>query len=159
MIGYAVSWHGHTHMAAVLLILFVAAPAVRAQVEKQSRHAVGFKDPDVMFQWIEGKWKFGSRTCGDNYARYAAPEDRKTLELTSVKANPETGQSEAARYTYRVLEVGRYFIRAQIEGEKRLTDDGKPVIWDLIFLSKDEIVWHRTDWPGLSSTAPQFRCE
>jgi hypothetical protein len=58
-----------------------------------------------------------------------------------------------------VLEVGKYFIRTQIEGEKRKTDDGKTVGWDFMFLSPDEFVWHRTDWEGLNSTKSVTRCD
>lgn len=48
--------------------------------------------------------------------------------------------------TYDVLSVSRSTIRGAIRGETRKTDDGKPVVWDLVLTSPDEYRWQRTDW-------------
>ena len=48
--------------------------------------------------------------------------------------------------TYDILFTSPSTIRGAIRGEKRMTDDRKPVVWDLVLTSPDEYRWKRTDW-------------
>ncbi|HYP42860.1 MAG TPA: hypothetical protein VEQ18_02450, partial [Candidatus Nitrosocosmicus sp.] len=102
-------------------------------------------------------WIFAENDCANAYTVTVAP-DRKTIKFTYATPQMVDGE-EKTDFTYNVLEVGSYFIRAQIIGEKRLTDDGKPVIWDFYFLSNDEFRWRRTDWGQLATTPTIFRCK
>jgi hypothetical protein len=46
----------------------------------------------------------------------------------------------------------------QYEGEKRLDDKGKPVVWHLLMTDRDTFYWHRADWPNGGTTEPSHRC-
>ena len=116
-----------------------------------------FSNPEKMFQILEGRWRFVEKDCADAYTVTVA-SDRKTIKFTYAKPQMVDGV-EKTDFTYNVLEVGSYFIRAQIIGEKRLTDDGKPVVWDFYFLSNDEFRWRRTDWEQLAMTPSIYRCK
>src|SRR5438034_11527249 len=50
------------------------------------------------------------------------------------------------------------WIRGAIRGEKRLTADRHPVVWDLVLRSPDRYAWHRTDWVLGGYTAEIARC-
>lgn len=125
------------------------------------RSILVFSSAESLFQTLNGKWLFGQTDCAKAFTIEAAA-DRRTIRLTY----PETPENPARQYVYKVLAVDRRFVRAQIEGEKRLTSEGKPVVWDFIFLSTDEFVWRRTDWLVTSSgnwsdiqaTPPVTRC-
>ena len=49
-------------------------------------------------------------------------------------------------------------IRGAIQGETRLTEAGKPVVWDLVLTSEDSYQWHRTDWLPCQRTGTIKRC-
>lgn len=46
----------------------------------------------------------------------------------------------------------------QYDGETRLDDDGKPVVWELILVDANTFHWQRADWSNDSFTAPSHRC-
>lgn len=121
------------------------------------RMIMSFSNPEKMFQILKGRWVFNEKDCANAYTVTVAP-DRKTIKFTYATPQMVDGE-EKTDFTYNVLEVGSYYIRAQIIGEKRLTDDGKPVIWDFYFLSNDEFRWRRTDWEQFATTPPVFRCK
>jgi hypothetical protein len=121
---------------------------------KKGKRIVVFGDTERMFEILDGgRWLFSETDCAKAFAIKVSP-DRKSLKLIY----PKTGEKDEREYVYKVLEVGSYYIRTQIEGEKRLTGDGKPVVWDFWFVSDDEFLWHRTDWPAASSTSSVTRC-
>lgn len=123
-----------------------------------AQRIVNFSKPDQMFQLLEGEWIFAAMTCAEPYT-VTVSADRKSIKFQYAKPQRSADGTEHSSFTYNVLEVGSYFIRAQVEGESRKTTTGKPVVWDFMFLSADKFVWHRTDWAGLSSTTPVTRCE
>jgi hypothetical protein len=49
-------------------------------------------------------------------------------------------------------------IRGKIRGETRRTEDGVPVVWDLVLTSPNSYAWHRTDWSPLGRTKEVTRC-
>jgi len=114
---------------------------------------VSFDKPEQMFQILEGKWQFQVTDCQSAFTIKA--NGLKTLELIY----PKSENTEEQKFTYKVLEIGKYYIRTQIEGEKRLDDNGKLQSWDFMILSNDEFVWHRTDWKGFAVTPPVTRCK
>jgi hypothetical protein len=114
---------------------------------------MSFSKPEKMFQILEGKWQFQVTNCQNAFTIKA--NGLKSLELIY----PKSEKSEEQKYTYKVLEIGKYYIRTQIEGEKRLDNNGNPQVWDFMILSKDEFVWHRTDWEGFAATPPVTRCK
>ena len=124
---------------------------------RPKRMILSFSNPEKMFQILEGKWIFVENDCANAYTVAVAP-DRKTIKFTYAKPQMVDGV-EKTDFTYNVLEIGSYYIRAQIIGEKRLTDDGKPVVWDFYFLSNDEFRWHRADWEQFAMTSSVIRCK
>lgn len=133
----------------------------RAQVSGEEKRAIiikSFKDPSVMFKWVKGKWRFESGSCDSDYFLIDVPDPGKIIRLVVVSKNEKTGELENSINIYRVTAVGSYYLRTKIEGEQRLTKEGKPVEWDFMFVSEDEFMWHRLDWPGLNSTPPVVRC-
>ena len=160
---------------ATLVLFFIFAVAVSAQEKKteptdnktnpptsteseKKRQILGFSKPEQMFELLAGKWIFADMTCAEPYT-VTVSSDRKSIKFQYAKPQKWSDGTEHDSFVYNVLEVGKYFIRTQIEGEKRKTDDGKTVGWDFMFLSPDEFVWHRTDWQGLNSTKSVTRCE
>jgi hypothetical protein len=124
---------------------------------RPKRMILSFSNPEKMFQILEGRWIFSEKDCANAYTVTVAP-DRKTIKFTYAKPEMVDGV-EKTDFTYNVLEIGSYYIRAQIIGEKRLTDDGKLVVWDFYFLSNDEFRWRRTDWEQFATTPPVLRCK
>lgn len=148
-----------------------SSPSPSKQTEKQSKsksdsaknsettapkkkNILEFTDTDKMFQILEGKWLYMTTDCQKAFTINVSA-DRKTIKLIYPKPEGE----EKNEYIYNVSEVGSYYIRGQYEGEKRLTNDGKPQVWDFIFLSNDEFIWHRSDWKDLAATEPITRCK
>jgi hypothetical protein len=117
-----------------------------------------FSQPEQMFSILEGKWIFADMTCDEPYT-VTVSKDKKSIKFAYAKPQKWSDGKERDSFIYRVIELGDYYIRAQIEGEMRKTNDGKAVAWDFMFLSVDEFVWRRTDWEGLSSTKSIFRCQ
>lgn len=150
-------------MKRIFLILFFSLlfTSVFAQQPKpdqrQKRVIMSFSNPEKMFQILEGKWVFVAKNCDDSYTVTVSP-DKKTIKFTYAKPEMIDGE-EKTDFTYKVLETGSYYIRARIEGEKRLTGDGKPVVWDFYFFSNDEFRWHRIDWKDFAVTPPVIRCK
>jgi hypothetical protein len=104
-----------------------------------------------------GTWGFdidGVR-CNENFHTINFPESGETMILRYAKGVEGQPPTEAV---YRLLGEGPGFMRMKIEGEKRTTDTGEPVVWDLMLLSQDSYCWHRTDWQEGGCTQPAYRC-
>lgn len=119
---------------------------------------ISFSQSEQMFQLLDGRWIFNDMTCAEPYT-VKVSANRKSIKFQYAKPQKWADGTEHDSFVYNVMETGDYFIRTQIEGEARKSDDGKPIGWDFLFLSSDEFVWHRTDWQGLNSTKSVKRCE
>ena len=159
----------------ILVLFVICAFAVSAQEKsieptdnktKQStsteppkvRRIINFTNPEQMLDLLNGKWIFTDMTCAEPYT-VTVSADRKSIKFQYAKPQKWDDGTEHDSFTYDVLEIGKYYLRTQIEGEKRKTDDSKTVAWDFMFLSPNEFVWHRTDWQGLNSTKSVTRCD
>jgi hypothetical protein len=91
---------------------------------------------------VAGRWTWASDTGGCRTAHEIAfGDDGKTMQIISSAigaSNPVT--------TYDIQVRSRSTIRGTIRGETRKTDDGEPVVWDLVLTGPDEYRWRRTDW-------------
>lgn len=85
---------------------------------------------------------------------YAFADHDLASHLTGPPHAADTGWSA----TYDLLELKPSRLRGAIRGEKRLTDNGKPVVWDLVMFSPDEYHWQRTDWDPWGYTPAIVRC-
>lgn len=146
-------------IVAFSLSVFAQKPQIKKPTEQttnapnKKKMIMSFERPEQMFQILEGKWHTQRIDCQSPFTIKA--NGLKTLELIY----PKSEQTEEQKFTYKVFEIGKYYIKTQIEGEKRLDDNGKPQIWDFWILSKDEFVWHRGDWEEFAATPPVTRCK
>ena len=99
---------------------------------------------------VEGEWGWtrGENTCKNNPHTISISDDSLTMTLSDTSGS----------WTYDILEHEHTRIRGAIRGEKRLTDKGVPVVWDLLMRGPDMYTWHRTDWPGMQTTDLMVRC-
>lgn len=104
---------------------------------------------------LEGRWNWVNQDCNRNPFTLEVTPDRKSLVLTF--AEPDTAGRPMVS-VYRLLGQGSDFVRGQIEGEDRLTDQGEPVVWDFLLLGQNSFCWHRTDWPPYECTRQLRRC-
>jgi hypothetical protein len=74
--------------------------------------------------------------------RLTVSPDRKTVVLQDLADGPPPG----AKSEYLVLRVELSRVLTFIDGEKRLTDNGDPVIWWAVFDGNNRFRWRRTDW-------------
>jgi hypothetical protein len=101
-----------------------------------------------------------------DFRRYELPraihrngfENRKRIKFEYAKPQKWSDGKERDSFVYEVLEVGKHFISAGIEGETRKTVDGEIVKRDFMFISVDEFVWHRTDRNEKAAAPPAARC-
>ena len=82
-------------------------------------------------------------------------DDSRVMTITSADiaaSDPVT--------TYDVRSVSQSTVRGAIRGETRTTNDGVPVVWELVLTGPDEYRWRRTDWASTpwSYTASVHRC-
>jgi len=105
-------------------------------------------------------WKRHTKLCADSAHVIAFPGDGKVMTITQQQRWVDSLGTDRTTTTYDVLRATTSTIRGAIRGEDRLTDDGKPVVWDLVLVGPDEYRWHRTDWmSGWGYTGPIVRCE
>jgi hypothetical protein len=91
---------------------------------------------------VAGRWTWASDTAGCRSAHTITfAEGGKVMKISSGYI----GASDPVT-TYDVQFVSRSLIRGAIRGETRMTDGGKPVVWDLVLTGPDEYRWKRTDW-------------
>jgi hypothetical protein len=74
-------------------------------------------------------------------------------------AQPPLGAYTGWSATYDILRLSPTRIRGAIRGETRLTDDGVPVVWDLVMIGPDEYRWQRADWRFWQFTPSVRRCD
>lgn len=109
---------------------------------------------------VSGTWDWAgadSFCAGDPHTISFSP-DQQVMVLTHQLGWTDSAGVEHRIFEYDIHEVSTRHIRGLIRGETRLTDAGKPVVWDLVLTSRDEYRWHRTDWGAGAYTAPVRRC-
>ena len=116
---------------------------------------------DDIFAVIEGKWAWAvsDSGCAKESHRITFTPDRRVMTIASAKPYEGADGKLDSVAVYDIEAHTRHSIRGAIRGETRLTDAGKPVIWDLVLRSPDRYVWHRTDWPEPGSTGVIERCK
>lgn len=115
-----------------------------------------FADGDLP-RHVAGRWDWAGRThqCDDSAEVITFSPDRRTMTIAMRPHSPADAGWSA---TYDILSLTPGRLRGAIHGEKRLTTDGKPVVWDLVMFSPTEYRWQRTDWPSTSYTRAVDRC-
>jgi hypothetical protein len=110
---------------------------------------------DILKQ-VTGRWDWSTRAhpCTDSAQVISFSPDGALMSITLEYLHDSA--SRPSVYDVQAVTSGR--IRGAIRGEKRLTDAGAPVAWDLVLFGPDEFRWHRTDWTQFGFTAPMQRC-
>ena len=121
-----------------------------------SRMGYAFPDQDLPGH-LQDRWDWSTRAhrCDDSAHVIALSSDRKTMTISlPPRSSTDTGWTA----TYDILSLSSSRLRGAIRGEKRLTDNGVPVVWDLVLFGPNEYHWHRTDWKPWQYTAGIIRC-
>jgi hypothetical protein len=115
-----------------------------------------FPDHDLPSHLI-GRWDWSTRArpCGDSAELIAFSPDHRTMTISRPAHLADTGWTA----TYDVSIVTPSRVRGAIRGEKRLTENGVPVVWDLVLFKADEYRWHRADWKPWGYTPRMIRCD
>jgi len=116
-------------------------------------------DQDV-FTVVQGTWAWttADSNCATNPHTIKFTPDHKGMIITAARPyrRPDGRFDSVAFYDIRAHT--RSSIRGAIRGETRMTEDGHPVVWDLVLKSPDRYAWHRTDWTFGSYTREIRRC-
>jgi hypothetical protein len=113
-----------------------------------------------IFDVVEGTWAWTTTEdgCSEEPQGITFSSGRDQMFLTRLVDEPDSTGSRESRSTYDVLDHSRSHIRGRIVGETRLTEEGEPVVWDLVVLSEDAFAWHRADWSDYVLTESLQRC-
>jgi len=145
------AWGGLA-VVAVVVVLYLIGRTIRVDPYLV---AEGTDIRDV----VAGRWSWTTEKppCGDA-AHIIAFEDSGTV--MTIRSSDIAADSGVVVTTYDITQTTRSSIRGAIRGETRMTDDGKPVVWDLVLVGPSEYRWHRTDWPltAVSYTGAVKRC-
>jgi hypothetical protein len=114
-------------------------------------------DVDVSRQ-LTGRWDWSTRLnpCRDSAQTIAFSPDKKTMMIT-LEYLAESDSDRVS--TYDLVALSRSSLQGTIRGEKRRTNTGAPVVWDLVMFGATEFRWHRTDWNRGSYTDGVIRCD
>jgi len=120
-----------------------------------SRKGYAFVDGDLP-KHLAGRWdwRYRSSACGSTAHVIEFSPDRRVMKISLPPHGADTGWVA----TYDILQLTPSRLRGAIRGEKRLTSEGKPVVWDLVMFGPNEYHWHRTDWYSWGYTGAVVRC-
>lgn len=117
-------------------------------------------DTDV-FAVVTGKWDLADAEgmCEANPHIISFSSDRSVMFYETREPWTDIAGIQHNRAEYDVLEHAPNRIRGRMRGEKRLTFDGEPVVWDLLLTDPDTYRWHRIDLPIGGYFGRVVRCE
>jgi hypothetical protein len=112
-----------------------------------------------IFAVLPGTWAWEQNAefgCEGNSHAISFTRDRKVM-LLKYRQESKEQEIPADAVRYQVLQSEPH-LRMVIEGEKRTTPAGDPVVWDVVLLGPDRFCWHRTDWQPGACTPAVVRC-
>jgi len=117
-------------------------------------------DRQSIFTIAAGRWSWDGAPggCDTVFHRILFSAGDAVMYVVHTPATPDSSGQIHDTTTYDIQESTRSHIRGRIRGETRLTDDGKPVMWDLVLTGEHSYAWHRTDWPATGLTKGISRC-
>jgi len=121
-----------------------------------SHKGYAFPDRDLAAH-LTGRWDWASHSerCDDSAHVISISPDRRTM---TIAMRPRSTTDTGWLATYDILSLTSTRLRGAIRGETRLTDQGAPVVWDLVMFGPNEYHWHRTDWVAWNYTGGVVRC-
>lgn len=121
---------------------------------------IGYSAPLDPYSILPGAWGWeGTGDCRTSPQKIHFSLDRKQMFLSLAPVS-EAGIHEPRREVkYQILADLSNGLRMSMDGEKRLDPAGRAVTWDLMLVGRDQLCWHRGDWPGTGCTKYIDRCE
>lgn len=117
-------------------------------------------DAPALFDQLPGTWaplQDGKVDCGDAQV-ISFSKDRSTATFTLTKPFKNDDGQTVSTAIYKVLRVKGQSITMFLNGEKRETGGGDPIVWTLVLIRDNAYVWRQTDWGPGESTIPYVRC-
>lgn len=144
---------GHASRRAGLGLAAIASTLLSSCTPELERYYV--PDGQDIRSVVTGTWDWTTarQVCGTNAQTISFSIPDATMTITYAEAvddRPDT--------VYDVVELTQSYVRGEIRGEARLTDEGVPVVWDLVLLSDSSFCWQRTDWQRDDCTETLARC-
>ena len=117
-----------------------------------------------IFMVVAGTWGWveGDASCGANSHTITFNADRSLMMIVFQNNHtPKKDQfdKENRKAHYEIRGHSRSHIRGFMLDEKRLTDAGELVVWDLVLTGPNSYRWRSTDWPEDGFTGEVVRCQ
>jgi hypothetical protein len=141
-------------MRKFVLVMLAIAPALCGC--GQGSAAPADLDP---FAVIPGQWGWAdSNDCAayPKVIRFNADREKMFLSLSPV--TPDGTREPRRQATYDILRELPNGLSMSLPDETRHDASGRPVTWDLIVMDKNQMCWHRSDWPQYGCTRSISRC-
>lgn len=135
------------------LLIGVASFFVISAHAKQN--PAGFEVFDGLWGWVPEK----SATCKKNPHTLTFSKDLKEVYLEFTNSKDKKGNHIKNVAVYSVHEIKKNSVTMSVHNERRMDDEGNPVVWDLVLLSEREYKWHRHDWTFYKFTASVVKCD
>lgn len=119
-----------------------------------------FDGSAVLFTQLPGKWAplvNDKVDCTDGQT-ISFSKDLATASFRFDKPFTDENGKVVVTATYKVLSVNGRAITLFLNGEKRLTGGGDPLVWTLILPRADVYAWRQTDWRADETTVLYLRC-
>lgn len=115
-------------------------------------------DAPSVFDRVTGNWawhEFGA-SCSEKYETISFNEERTRAALHSSAATVAYfgGSSSTAHYT--IHSYDDQSITMSMDGEHRLDDEGKPVIWILSLQDNNTFVWDLVHWVNAATNHDEW---
>ena len=116
---------------------------------------------DIFDYFENGTWglpRNNEPSCANNPHTIRFSGDHKRVKFTWSLPVKGYLQEYATGIGYDVLSYDSDGITMAMDGEQRLTFEGKPVIWILKPIPDHMYCWGRTDWPSTGCIAIHIKC-
>lgn len=108
---------------------------------------------------IPGQWGWaGSNDCAAYPKVIHFSRDGKRMFLSLAPVTPDGAREPRRQATYNILRELPNGLSMSLHNETRRDASGKLVTWDLIVMDKNQMCWHRSDWPQYGCTKSIDRC-
>ena len=108
---------------------------------------------------IPGQWGWkGSNDCAAYPEVIHFSADGKQMLLSLAPVTPDGAREPRRQSTYNILRELPNGLSMSLHDEARRDASGKLVTWDLIVMDKNQMCWHRSDWPQYGCTKSIDRC-
>jgi hypothetical protein len=114
------------------------------------------------FDIVYGTWAWeheNEEPCSALKQTFIISDNRKSMQIHHTPPIEDEDGSKISMTPYVIEGSSPRMLNTFIPTETRLTEDGKPVKWDLVVLARNRLAWHRADWPEGATTGMLRRCQ